>query len=59
MLRLGCPSAFTRLEFIVRLLECQLKKINEPPCLVQAGLGVEAELVGMYVLDAVQRHRCL
>lgn len=48
MLWLGCPSAFSGLEFIIRLLEPQLKIRNEPPCLVQTGLWVKAELVGMF-----------
>lgn len=43
LLWLGCPSAFTGLKFVVQLLEAQLKIIKEPPCLVRAGPGVEAE----------------
>lgn len=43
MLLPGCSTAFTRLEFVVQLLEPQLKYINEAPCFIQAGLGVEAE----------------
>lgn len=46
MLLPGCLTSFTRLEFSVQLLEPQLKYINEAPCFVQAGLGVEAELWG-------------
>lgn len=48
MLWLGCPSAFSGLEFIIRSLEPQLKIINEPPRLVQTGLGVKAQLVRVF-----------
>ena len=49
MLRLGCRSVFTGLESIAWLLEPGLNKnLKKPPRLVQAGLGVEAELVGVF-----------
>lgn len=48
VLRLGCPSPSLGLEFVVQLLEPQLKILNEPPRLVQADLGAEPELVGMF-----------
>lgn len=63
MLRLGCPSAFTGLEFIVWLLEPPLRTINEPLCLGQTGLGVKAELMGTFSVlregtDACSQRLC-